>query len=58
MMEDLDLKPTSSSSSTQEPSEQPHKDSEAPAESPQSEKEEEASISQLHQPSNECEDAD
>lgn len=55
-MEDLDLKPTSSS--TQEPSEQPHKDSEASAESPQSEKEEEASISQLHQPSNECEDAD
>lgn len=55
-MEDLDLEPASSSTQ-QEPSQLPHKDSEPPAGSPQGE-EEPSSHSQVHQPSNECEDED
>ncbi|XP_059211108.1 TIMELESS-interacting protein [Centropristis striata] len=55
-MEGLDLEPASSS--TQKPSQLPHTDSEPPAESPQCEKEGEETVSQAHQPSNECEDTD
>lgn len=55
-VEDLDLKPAGSS--TQKPSQLPHKDSEPSAESPQCEKEEETSLSPANQPSNECEDGD
>ncbi|TMS01258.1 TIMELESS-interacting protein [Larimichthys crocea] len=55
-VEDLDLEPASSSTQ-QEPSQLPHKDSEPPAGSPQGE-EEPSSHSQVHQPSNECEDED
>lgn len=55
-VEDLDLEPASSS--TQQPSQLPHKDSEPSAESPQCEKEEETSLSPVNQASNECEDGD
>ncbi|XP_074514315.1 TIMELESS-interacting protein isoform X3 [Sebastes fasciatus] len=51
-MEDLDLEPASSSTQ-QQPSQLPHTDSEPSAESPQCEKEEETSLSQVHQTSKE-----
>ncbi|XP_044058642.1 TIMELESS-interacting protein [Siniperca chuatsi] len=55
-VEDLDLEPAASS--TQQPSQLPHKDSEPSAKSPQREKEDETSLSQVLQPSNEREDGD
>ncbi|TDH17494.1 hypothetical protein EPR50_G00008800 [Perca flavescens] len=61
-VEDFDLEPASSSTQQQQQQQQaiqlPHPDSEPPAESPQCEKEEETSLSQVHQPSNECEQRD
>lgn len=53
---DLDLEPASSS--TQQPSRLPHRDSEPSAESPQCERAEETSLSPVHPPGNRCEDGD
>ncbi|XP_041795957.1 TIMELESS-interacting protein isoform X2 [Chelmon rostratus] len=52
--EELDLEPASSS--TQQPGQHPHKDSEPSAASPQREPEEESSVSRVQQPSSSCED--
>ncbi|XP_034745113.1 TIMELESS-interacting protein [Etheostoma cragini] len=62
-VEDFDLEPASSSSTQAPPpppppNQLPHPDSEPPAESAQCEKEEETSLSQVHQPSTECQDQD
>lgn len=53
---DLDLEPASSS--TQQPSRLPHRDSEPSAKSPQCERAEETSLSPVHPPGNRCEDGD